>query len=499
MCGRYFEDKSLDEIRSHIEDCLQGWNVQDIKAAKAQSKAEALTSSNPNVSASTSSLAMERTSQDSATAEAQDKAKNSNASSRSPAPSSSILDEEPDEHLADAAKGISGRSNSLKPRLTSKPWASKQSPEDPKTKADRLAAKMIQLGYAPSETSQIVARHMSQMEKVEKTNHQREAKLMARKEQAKLSPFSPRPSSGFGSPSSQTVGGRVSKGSPPERKAPAYHPYLGHANTPVGFSQAERSTSSSTTPSQISGVGPTPPALETDATISDDELTESDLPPPFTSSTPPPDEAAPASEEVAARQFKTLPNPDDFLLALTQPTSRSTSALHTIAANTQAALKVWQDEYLLLDARLTRTDPDYKPKSNPRDLEDASTFEAKKAAFFAGRKYKDIAYCADPTLRARNKKLSEARKQRERELEEAALALSNSSDGVGGRRLRLRKPRILFDAGLNETDTAASRATSVLSTRKRKRADGLDDVEEEATGNNTPSASTPPALSLIHI
>lgn len=445
--------------------------MQDIKDAKAQSLAEASALSSPGASTSSGTLQPNRL--DDATAKAQGKAENSEPLRRTPAPSSSFLDEEPEEDLED----------------TTKPWASERVLDEYIAEADRVAANMTPLGYATSESSQIVAKHVLDTADIEGAEYRRKSREMSQIYQDKWPWLFPKSSTGIASPSFRTVGGRVSKGSPPRRKVPPYYPSLGRAYTPVGFSQTQRSASSSSTTSRLNGGGLTPPDLGTDATISDDELTESDLPPPFTSSTPVPDEDASTGEEVAAGRFKVLPNPDDFLLALTNPASRSTSALSTIAANTQEALKLWQDQYLELDARLARKDPDYKPKSNPRELEDATTFEAKKAAFFAGRKYKDTSYFHDSTARARNKKLSDARKQRERELEEAAIALSNSSDGVGGRRLRLRKPRRLFDTGLNETDTAASRATSVLSTRKRKR-DGLDDAEDEAAG--TPSASTSP-------
>ncbi|KAA6416156.1 MAG: hypothetical protein FRX48_00876 [Lasallia pustulata] len=492
VCGGYFEEKTLDEIRSHIEGCLEGWNSQDVKNAEAQKEAESLTLS--NLSASISSGTLQHVGQDDADSKAQVKAENADLLRRVPAPSSSIFDEELENDPADTAQGMPGEPNSSRLRRTHKPWASERDLYDYFAKADHIAANLTKVRYPASESSLVMAKHMLEMEEIEKAEYRRKCKEMAQEKHAKWPSLFPKPSPRIGLSSSRTVSGSLSKSSPPERKASRYYPTLGRAYTPVGFSQTQRSASSSDTTSQANESGLTPPDLETDAIISEDELSESDLPPPFTSSTPPPDRDASIGEDVAAGRFKTLPNPDDFLLALTNPASRSTSALYTIAVNTQEALKLWQDEYLQLDARLTRKDPDYKPKNNPRELEDPTTFEAKKAAFFAGRKYKDMSYFHDATARARNKKISDARKQRERELEEAALALSGSSDGAGGLRRRLRKPRKLLETGLNETDTAArpaaSRATSVISTRKRKR-DGLVDIEEgDATA--TPSADTSP-------
>ena len=399
MCGGYFEEKSLDEIRSHIEECLEGWNLQDINDAKAQSQAEALTLSDPG--ASTSSRALQQIDQGNADAKAQVKVENFDSLRRTPPSSSSVLDEEPEFGLADTAQGISEDPNLSRPRGAYKPWVSERTLDDHLAKADRTAATRPKLGYAPGESSLIADKPMLGMAEIEEAGYQRKSRQMAQINHDKWPWLFPKSSTRIGSQSSQTLSGRVSKSSPPERKALPYYPSLGRAYTPVDFSHTRRSASSSSTISQVNGGRVTPPDLETDATISDDELSESDLPPPFISSTPCPDEDASTGEEVAAGRFKTLPNPDDFLLALTNPASRSTSALYTIAANTQEALKLWQEEYLQLDARLTRKDPDYKPKNNPRELEDPTTFEAKKAAFFAGRKYKDTSYFHDSTARAR--------------------------------------------------------------------------------------------------
>ncbi|TKA62813.1 hypothetical protein B0A49_09293 [Cryomyces minteri] len=108
-------------------------------------------------------------------------------------------------------------------------------------------------------------------------------------------------------------------------------------------------------PSESDEVEPTPaaPAIIVQTIPEDPNLTDADFPPPFLSpsTTPsPPDTSDPAAL-IYRNKFAPLPDPHLFIRALTRiaPSRRTTADLYDLATNTQAALKLWQDEYLQLD------------------------------------------------------------------------------------------------------------------------------------------------------
>jgi hypothetical protein len=98
----------------------------------------------------------------------------------------------------------------------------------------------------------------------------------------------------------------------------------------------------------------------------DEELSGSELPPPFLQKPPTPDEAAfdDPADYIFKKRFAPMPDAETFIKALTknQPQARKTSVLYELAVNTFRALKEWQDEYINLD---TRTAPHSNP---PKDL-----------------------------------------------------------------------------------------------------------------------------------
>ena len=88
----------------------------------------------------------------------------------------------------------------------------------------------------------------------------------------------------------------------------------------------------------------------------DDELSDADLPPPFIVDYNEPSESDcdDAADYLVKTRFKPMADPQAFIAALTKyaPNVRSTDTLYTLALNTQRALRAWQDQYLVLDAKV---------------------------------------------------------------------------------------------------------------------------------------------------
>ncbi|KZF24521.1 hypothetical protein L228DRAFT_259726 [Xylona heveae TC161] len=138
-----------------------------------------------------------------------------------------------------------------------------------------------------------------------------------------------------------------------------------------------------------------------DDTSDVDDLSDSDLPPPFSSrpatatlyTEPASQEQSESSEDrseahrLVAEQWDPITDPELFLAALENPEKRSTKALFAIAENAQRALKIWQDEWIILDKRTARfAQPPRKP-ADPRAVEAPVRFEDRKEADLYGYKY----------------------------------------------------------------------------------------------------------------
>ena len=100
--------------------------------------------------------------------------------------------------------------------------------------------------------------------------------------------------------------------------------------------------------------------------VDEGALSDSDFPPPFLDRLSTPDEAdcEDAADFLVKTRFAPLANPQIFIQALNKhpPESRDSHILYELALNTQRALKAWQDEYLILDAR---TAPHANPPKRP--------------------------------------------------------------------------------------------------------------------------------------
>lgn len=89
----------------------------------------------------------------------------------------------------------------------------------------------------------------------------------------------------------------------------------------------------------------------------DDELSDSDLPDPFIYDAPSPIEAEceDRADYLLQKRFKPMVDVQEVIATLTKyaANQRSTESLYALAENTQNILKAWQDEYLMLDARVS--------------------------------------------------------------------------------------------------------------------------------------------------
>jgi hypothetical protein len=90
-------------------------------------------------------------------------------------------------------------------------------------------------------------------------------------------------------------------------------------------------------------------------------LSESDLPDPFIEDAPSPIEAEceDRADYLLQKRFKPMADVQAAIAALTKfpAAQRSTENLYALTQNAQQILKAWQDEYLMLDARVSKCHP----------------------------------------------------------------------------------------------------------------------------------------------
>lgn len=103
----------------------------------------------------------------------------------------------------------------------------------------------------------------------------------------------------------------------------------------------------------------TPAEIAVPALLSpeDDVLSDSDLPEPWIEGAPVPLEAdcEDRADYLLQKRFKPMVDVQEVIASLTKfaVSQRSTESLYALAENTQNILKQWQDQYLLLDARVS--------------------------------------------------------------------------------------------------------------------------------------------------
>ncbi|KAK8215766.1 hypothetical protein IWZ01DRAFT_479761 [Phyllosticta capitalensis] len=135
---------------------------------------------------------------------------------------------------------------------------------------------------------------------------------------------------------------------------------------------------------------PLPPRPRVKPTYVDEELDEDDVPPPFASTEDSPAESdiEDQADFVLKSRFAPMTEAQKFVAALTKhaPAERSTEILFTLAQNTQAALKAWQDEYLTIDKRVAvhANNGPRKPVNGGRQPIDPKVFDDQKEADIYG-------------------------------------------------------------------------------------------------------------------
>ncbi|GAM85416.1 hypothetical protein ANO11243_034230 [Dothideomycetidae sp. 11243] len=206
----------------------------------------------------------------------------------------------------------------------------------------------------------------------------------------------------------------------------------------------------------------------------DDKVNEIDLPAPFLSRSPSPDPDDPNDQASAIYRaiYDPLNKVDAFITALTKlnPVQRRTENLYQLAANTAAALRIWQDEYLEID-RLTAPHAPIprKPATGNRQPLSPTLFEDQKEAdlydyVFDPKKLghqnpihqKIIRDASGRELRQRGTKSRAA-------LDGQFANGSAMSEDENGRRSRTRKPVSKYDGLVSEDGTRRKRGLGQVS------------------------------------
>ena len=148
-------------------------------------------------------------------------------------------------------------------------------------------------------------------------------------------------------------------GSPPAALVQAYRDPDSKIPIPphvAKLSLPEKSASRTRTPKDgASTPVPSAPKLPS-LTPDEDALSESDLPGPWIDGAPDPIEAEceDRADYLLQKRYKPMVDVQSVVASLTKYAfaQRSTESLYALAENTQRILRAWQDEYLLLDARV---------------------------------------------------------------------------------------------------------------------------------------------------
>ena len=207
--------------------------------------------------------------------------------------------------------------------------------------------------------------------------------------------------------------------------------------------------------------------------IDEADLSDSNYPPPFLDRPPTPDEADcddPADFIVRTR-FAPMSDPQLFVKALTKypAASRDTKVLYQLALNTQRALKEWQDQYLMLDARTAHhANPPKKPVTGGRIPIQPEVFEDIKEADLYGYVY-------------------DAKKQPGHQ--DPFRQRPGGGETVGGRELRQRRARELGEEPSDDEGTGTE-----VGKRKRKAVVRYDGEPRAMRGRKRTIDSEPPEI-----
>ncbi|KAL9091059.1 MAG: hypothetical protein Q9165_004986 [Trypethelium subeluteriae] len=261
-----------------------------------------------------------------------------------------------------------------------------------------------------------------------------------------------------------------------------------HASTPSKRSSqrsSRRSSRRSSLKEKESSIEPPLPSdetkvasVETPLIIVDEELSDSDLPPPFQER--PRDineeDCEDNADYILKTRFAPLTDQDALIKALTKtnPQTRPMDVLYAIAENTQRVLKLWQDEYLVIDRRTApHANIPRRPATGARQPIDSEVYEDMRESEIYGYTFdpKRIGR-QDPFSQrsARGLKGRELRERRNRDVLET-LGLSEDDAGGAGPGRRTRKPTQKVEGNISTT------ATTPETTRKRGFASTTPDTD----------------------
>lgn len=216
------------------------------------------------------------------------------------------------------------------------------------------------------------------------------------------------------------------------------------------------------------------------------ELSETDLPPPFASRDTTPSEsdfADDPAEYLVRTRFLPMKDPQTFVRALTKhpPLALTTEALYKLAQNTQRALRAWQDEYIKLDViTAPQSHPAKKPCTGGRIPVDPAVFEDMKEAELYGYAFdhKKPPGGQDPFAQRIGGEFvggRELRTRRARDVGSAAASETEDEPGRGGKRARRAARK--FELGANGGSDAVPVHRGWGGARKRAVASETPDVE----------------------
>lgn len=194
-------------------------------------------------------------------------------------------------------------------------------------------------------------------------------------------------------------------------------------------------------------------------TYLDEDLEDEDLPPPFTNTpgTPSESEVDDDANRILRKRFDYMTDAQKFIAALTKhlPSERTSDVLYALAENTQAALKAWQDEYLIIDKRVAihANNGPRKPVNGGRVPVDTRVFDDQKEADVYSYVY-------------------DARKPPGTQ---DPFSQRIGTDYVGGRELRHRRTRDVTTEDLAQSEEDVGK-------RKRRAAQRFDGAADSGSG-----------------
>ena len=222
-------------------------------------------------------------------------------------------------------------------------------------------------------------------------------------------------------------------------------------------------------------------SIETPVIIVDEELSDGDFSPAFQErlQNVAEEDCEDNADYILKTRFAPMTDQQDFINALTKmnPQQRPMDVLYALAESTQAALKLWQDEYLTIDKRTApHANIPRKPATGARNPIDPEIFEDMREAEIYGYTFdpKRIGHQNPFTQRsARGLRGRELRDRRKHDILES-LGLSEDDAGAGPGR-RTRKPTQKVEGNF-------SAAATPEMTRKRGIASMTPDTDAGGSG-----------------